>query len=66
MSRMGEIHMMVSEMIDDGMEDQQIAQIIANQFDIDEDFALNLVEDIFDELDELENRSDVSNPTWGA
>lgn len=66
MSKMGEIHMMVGEMINDGMEDQEIAQIIANQFDIDEDFALNLVEDISDELDELENRSDVSNPTWGA
>jgi len=51
MSKMGEIHLMVSEMLADGMNEEEVAQVIAKDFDVDEDFALNLVEDICDELD---------------
>ena len=50
MSKMGEMHMLISEMLDDGMEENEIAKIIAMDFDVDEDFALVLVEEIMDEL----------------
>lgn len=54
MSRMGEIHMMVSEMLKDGGSEQEIAQVIAMDFDVDEDFAFNLVEEIVDEIYKIE------------
>ena len=66
MSRMGEIHLCVSEMLADGMEDQEIARIIAIDFDVDEDFALNLVEEIYDEIAQSEDQSDLSSPYYGA
>jgi hypothetical protein len=63
---MGEIHLCVSEMLADGMEDQEIARIIAIDFDVDRDFALNLVEEIYDEIAQSEDQSDLSSPYYGA
>lgn len=51
MSRMGEIHMVVSEMLEDGVPDEEIARVIAMDFDVDEDFAYTLIDEIIDELD---------------
>ena len=50
MSRMGEMHMLISEMLADGMDENEIADIIAKDFDVDWDFAFMLVEELIDEL----------------
>lgn len=47
----GEIHMLVTEMLQDGVPDQEIARAIAMDFDVDEDFAYNLIDEIVAELD---------------
>ena len=51
MSRMGEIHMIIHEMVEDGIADDEIARIVANDYDVDYDFALMLVDEIVDEID---------------
>jgi hypothetical protein len=50
MSKMGEIHMLITEMLGDGMDENEIAKSIAMDFDVDEDFAFVLVEEIMDDL----------------
>lgn len=51
MSRMGEIHMIIHEMVEHGIADDEIARIVANDYDVDYDFALMLVDEIVDEID---------------
>lgn len=51
MSKMSQVHMMVSEYLADGYDEEEIANLIAREFDIDWDFAWNLVDEIADEID---------------
>lgn len=68
MSKLGEIHMVISEMLQDGLPDEEIARIVALDFDVDEDFAMNLVEDIAEEVDDGQPSSyeEYQDLPWGG
>jgi len=56
MSKMSSVVMDVYELLMDGLDDWEIAEIIANQYSIDEDFAFNLVEEILDEAEKYDGK----------
>jgi hypothetical protein len=49
MSKMSSVHMNVCEMYADGMDESEIAEVISLQYDIDLDFAYNLIDEVLDE-----------------
>lgn len=48
MSKMSSVVMHIYELLMDGLDDYEIAEIIANQYSIDEDFAFSLIEEILE------------------
>jgi succinate dehydrogenase flavin-adding protein (antitoxin of CptAB toxin-antitoxin module) len=56
MAKMSSVVMDVYELLMDGLDDWEIAEIIANQYSIDEDFAFNLVEEILDEAEKYDGK----------
>ena len=56
MSKMSSVVMDIYELLMDGLDDWEIAEIIANQYSIDEDFAFNLVEEILDEAEKYDGK----------
>ena len=57
MAKMSSVVMDVYELLMDGLDDWEIAEIIANQYSIDDDFAFNLVEEILDEAEKYDGKN---------
>lgn len=49
MSKVKSFYMDICEMYADGMDESEIAEVISLQYDIDLDFAYNLIDEVLDE-----------------
>ena len=55
MSKMSSVYMDVCEMYADGMDESEIAEVLSLQYDIDLDFAYNLIDEVLDEEEKYGN-----------
>jgi len=55
MSKMSSLYMDICDMYADGMDESEIAEVISFQYDIDLDFAYNLIDEVLDEEEKYGN-----------
>ena len=49
MAKMSSVYMDICDMYADGMDESEIAEVLSLQYDIDSDFAYNLIDEVLDE-----------------
>jgi|DEB0MinimDraft_3_1074331.scaffolds.fasta_scaffold106348_4 hypothetical protein len=51
MAKMSAVYMDICDMYTDGMDESEIAEVLSLQYDIDLDFAYNLIDEVLDAED---------------